>query len=195
MTSPGLFWHIYSSLFGPKRSPPTEPLIEPRTYYSYDSIYERLALIPSHHPPHEPTTLTSVNARAPFRVAYHVWKPRPSFKKSDPPPPDFRIAVVSARDTSVPTLTELSALFESVPLDEKASEKNQFQVLKDGYRNVILAVVDSGITSFLKFGDIGFGDELMYKWKPGAGRGGKSGGRGRGRGRGRGGGRTSRGGG
>jgi tRNA-splicing endonuclease subunit Sen54 len=119
-----------------------------------------------------------------------MWKPIPNFRKSDPPPPDFRIAVVNAREMGIPTLSQLSPLFDSVPLDTTAASKNMFQKLKDGYRNVIVAVVDSGVTSFLKFGDVGFADEVMYRRKPGAGRGGKYGG---GRG-GRGGARGGRGG-
>ncbi|KAH8154827.1 uncharacterized protein LAJ45_01358 [Morchella importuna] len=155
------------------------PIIGPGTYRSYDAIYTRLSLIPSHHPPRRPTHPVSAAAgRAPFRVAYNVWKPRPSFKKSDPPAPDFRVAVVSARETSLPTLRELAALFDSVPVDAETAAKAQFSRLKDGWRNVVLAVVDSGVTSYLKIGDVGFAGEEMWKWKPGAGRGGKRGGRG-----------------
>jgi tRNA-splicing endonuclease subunit Sen54 len=168
-------------------------MVSPGVYHSYESIYQRLALIPSHHPPHEPISLTSDNARLPYRIAYNMWKPQPKFKKSNPPPPDFRIAIVSSRDVGVPTLAQLSALFDSVPVDSTAAGKNMFQKLKDGYRNVIVAVVDSGVTSFLKFGDVGFGDELLYTRKPYAGRGGKHRGRG-GRGGGRGGTRGGRGG-
>ncbi|RPB07682.1 hypothetical protein P167DRAFT_560855 [Morchella conica CCBAS932] len=116
------------------------PIIGPGTYRSYDAIYTRLSLIPSHHPPRTPTHPVSAAAgRAPFRVAYNVWKPRPSFKKSDPPAPDFRVAVVSARETSLPTLRELAALFDSVPVDAETAAKAQFSRLKDGWRNVVLA--------------------------------------------------------
>lgn len=170
--------------------PAAGPLIAPGAYRSYPEIYQRLALIPSHHPPrssaHAPST---ASATAPFRIAYHIWKPRPNFKKSDPPPPDFRVAVVSARETSMPTLQELAGLFEGVPVDESVKEKSQFARLKEGWRNVVIAVVDSGVTSYIKVADVGFAGEEMWKVKPGGGRGGKGGGRGRGgRGGGRGGG-------
>ena len=191
---PGIFaqiYNIYNAFFGPQ---PSGPLISQCVYRTYESIYRNLALIPSHHPPHQTLPLDSSIARLPYRVAYHVWKPQPNFKKSDPPQPDFRVVVVSARDMGVPTLAQLSALFDSVPVDSKAAGKSMFQKLKDGHRNVILAVVDAGVTSFLKFGDVGFADEPLYMRKP-AGRGGK-GGRGvRGGGRGgRGGGRGGQGG-
>jgi tRNA-splicing endonuclease subunit Sen54 len=190
---PGLFNSLFNIIFGPKSLPSAGPLVSKSVYRSYEPIYQRLSLIPSHHPPHEPTPVDSGNARLPYRIAYHMWKPLPNFKKSDPPPPDFRIAVVNAGESGVPTLAQLSALFDSAPLDTTAARKNMFQRLKDGYRNVIVAVVDSGVTSFLKFGDVGFADEVLYRRKPGAGRGGKQGGRG-GRGGIRGGGRGGQGG-
>lgn len=180
---PGIFaqiYNIYNAFFGPQ---PSGPLVSRCVHRTYESIYRNLALIPSHHPPHQAIPLNSSDARLPYRIAYHVWKPQPNFKKSDPPPPDFRIAVVNARDMGVPTLAQLSALFNSVPIDSSAAGKNMFQKLKDGHRNVILAVVDAGVTSFLKFGDVGFADEPLYMRKP-AGRGGKGGRGGRGGGRG-----------
>ena len=48
---------------------------------------------------------------------------------------------------------------ESVPVNEGVKDKNVFVKLKDGWRNVVIAVVDSGVTSFLKMGDVGFGWE------------------------------------
>ncbi|KAL7272798.1 tRNA-splicing endonuclease subunit sen54 [Rhizina undulata] len=185
---PGLFQHLFSTLFT-TRPPPDGPLVPPGAYHSYPSIYSRLSLIPCHHPARK-TPATPAPPSPPFTVTYHVWKPRPHFKKSDPPPPDFRVCVIDSRDTPVPSLSQLSALFDSLPVDdEKAVDnKNVFQRLKDGRRNVVLAVVDSGVTSFIKFSDVGFGDEKMFSRKP-AGRGGKGGGRGRG-----GGGRGGRGG-
>jgi len=69
-------------------------------------------------------------------------------------------------------------------------EKQVYQRLRHGYRNVILAVVDQGVVSYLRVADAGFGQERIYErfGKGGGGkRGGKGGGRGgRGRGRGRG---------
>lgn len=84
----------------------------------------------------------------------------------------------SARDTNVPTLSQIAGLFSSAPFDPiPEKEKPQFQRLKDGHRNVILAVVDSGITSFLKLSDVEFGNEKMYLRKPASpkGKGGRGG--------------------
>ncbi|KAI5806715.1 tRNA-splicing endonuclease subunit sen54 N-term-domain-containing protein [Peziza echinospora] len=177
----GLFKSIFRTIFGPHRGGPSGPLIKNTMYQSYDDIYANLAIIPCHHPGKGTTTPSAVDTEAPFRVAYNVWKPQPHFKKSDPGEPDFRIAVVSARDTPLPTLPQLSALFDSIPFDKAYPAKNQFQKLKDGHKNIIIAIVDSGVTSFIKFGDVGFGDELIYKRKPpvrksgGGGRGGRGG--------------------
>ncbi|KAI9672044.1 MAG: tRNA-splicing endonuclease subunit sen54 [Trizodia sp. TS-e1964] len=118
------------------------------------------------------------------------------YRDYTPPPPDFRIAVVDARTTSVPTLAQISALLESTPYDEPPeSMKRHFsQKLRHGYRNVMLAVVDQGVVSYLRLCEAGFGQERIFERIPkkaGGGRGGKGGGcrRGRGVGRGSGGGR------
>ena len=79
-------------------------------------------------------------------------------------------------------------LLQSVPYDPppQSMDKQLYQKLKHGYRNVILAVVDQGVVSYVRIADAAFGKEKIYN-RPGRGRGGKrGGGRGRGRGRGRG---------
>ncbi|KAI9772187.1 MAG: tRNA-splicing endonuclease subunit sen54, partial [Candelina submexicana] len=116
--------------------------------------------------------------------------PSPKFKKSSPGPPDFRIAVINARTTSLPTLAELSALLESTPYapPPETMKTQNYQRLRYGYRNCVLAVVDQGVVSYLRVGDAGFGMEKMYErlGKGGGKRGGKGGRGGRGgRGRGR----------
>lgn len=103
----------------------------------------------------------------PFRVVLHAYRPSTPIKKSAWPPPDFRIAVVNTRETtSIPNLAQLGALLESTPLDPPNSEKMKRQVymrLRHGYRNVILAVVDQGITSYLRISDAAFGKEKLYE--------------------------------
>ena len=54
----------------------------------------KLSLIPYHHPADCTPVPTTSATEDPFRVAYHVWKPKPNFKKTNPGEPDFRIAVV-----------------------------------------------------------------------------------------------------
>lgn len=106
---------------------------------------------------------------APFRVVFHVYKPSTTVKKSAPPPPDFRIAVVNTREqTTLPTLSQLGDLLESTPLDPPKGEKMDRIMplrLRHGYRNVILAVVDQGVASFLRISDVAFGKEKIYENK------------------------------
>lgn len=149
----------------------------------------------------------------PLRPCFHVWKPHLNFKKSSPAtPPDFYIAVIDARhESTFPTLSQLDSLLRSVPPDPPtqplrdgakqgeggggaAKQQRQYQSrLKHGWRNVILAVVDEGVVSYLRIGEGAFGMEKLFELEGreagGGGGGGKRGGgsRGRGRGRGRGG--------
>lgn len=165
------------------------PLVRPGLYRSYPEIYRRLNLITFHDPTtqypyfssHEPWTDEA------FRTTYHVWKPgSPTFKKSAPGEPDFRIAVVNARETTMPTLEQMTALMETVPYDPPDEKSQLYQKLKHGYKNVILAIVDQGVVSYLRISDAGFGKEKLYERK-GKGPVGKRGGRGGRGGRGRGG--------
>lgn len=117
-----------------------------------------------------------------FRITYHIWKPgSPTYKKSDPGPPDFRIAVINARETSIPTLAQLGALLDTTPYAPPVQDAQLYVKLRNGYKNVILAIVDQGVTSYLRVADAGFGNEKLYarKSKP---PGGKKGGGGRGKG-------------
>ncbi|OLL25377.1 putative tRNA-splicing endonuclease subunit sen54 [Neolecta irregularis DAH-3] len=139
------------------------PLVPPGVYHTYAEIFKKLQIIPSHSnkilPSLSPSTEPSL------RITYNVWKPDSNFKKTAPGPPDFRIAVVDAITQCVPNLQQLSNLFDEIPLD-KIQSNNPFGRLKSGSRNVILAVVDSGLTSFLRFNDISFSDEKIWEGGP-----------------------------
>ncbi|KAI9746871.1 MAG: hypothetical protein M4579_007572, partial [Chaenotheca gracillima] len=129
-THMGLLKRLFGSLFaskGPPAPPPMGPLVGPGLYRSYGDIYRLLQLIPTHtssiqakQDPSAPSNPSTV-PEPPFRIAFHVYKPSPTFRKSSPGIPDFRIAVLSARDASTPTLAQLSALFDSVPFDPHPS--------------------------------------------------------------------------
>lgn len=151
-------------------------------------IYRLLQIVPFHDPTTPPQFSKSdvpSSHENPFHITYNVWKPNTPFKKTAPGPPDFYISVVNARETSLPTQSQLNDLLATVPYDPPKTDGNLYQKLKHGYRNVVLAVVDQGVTSYLRLADAGFGMEKLYD-RPPRGRGGKRGGfRGRGRGRGR----------
>lgn len=200
----GVFAQFYKSLFDtPLPEPPLSgPLVTPGVYRSYNSIYRLLTLIPAHDPA-EPTDRESLRSSASMghptspthpriRPAFYVWKPASDFKKSAPPPPDFRIAVINAREEGFPVLEQLDDLLQSVPFDPPppGSEGQTYRRVKHGWRNVLLAVVDQGVVSYMRVADAGFGKEKVYEAR-GRARGGKRGGfngsgRGRGGGRGRG---------
>lgn len=198
---------LVSWLFTPRRGescPSLGPLVAPGLYRNYTDIFRALALIPYYdttekdlesasmeHPRQNPR----MNPPPPFRIHFHVWKPSAaaSYRKSAPPPPDYRICVVDARVvTSIPTLSQINALLDSQPEDSLSKDKaaKLETRIKHGRRNVLLAVVDMGVVSYLRLSDACFGGEKLYEEKighgvKGRGRGGAAW-RGRGKGHGQG---------
>ncbi|KAI1372292.1 tRNA-splicing endonuclease subunit sen54 N-term-domain-containing protein [Hypoxylon crocopeplum] len=184
--------------------PPYGPLVKSGLYRSYNPIFAQLALIPRHQPTPNPH-ISTPSPEEPFNIHFHVWKSSTAFSKTKPPAPDFRIAVADGRASSVPTLEQLTALLERrTPWDPPAPPKKRegaglmYQRLKHAWRNAIVAVVDGGLISYLRFGEMAFAEERLYERIGGGGRGAKGkrggkfgrggrGGRGGGRGRGRGG--------
>lgn len=63
-----------------------------------------------------------------------------------------------------------------MPDDPAQHEAQMYQKLRHGYRNVLIAVVDQGVVSYMRFADAGFGCERLYERKSKAGPGGKKGG-------------------
>ncbi|ROT43310.1 hypothetical protein SODALDRAFT_319795 [Sodiomyces alkalinus F11] len=201
-TTPRTLWQWLFSLLskGSNTGPsPVGPLVKPGLYRSYVPVYDQLELLWRYKPLAERPEPAAA-PEAPYKVFYHVWRPSKHavFTKSDPPPPDFRIAVVDARDTSVPSLEEVTALLASTPHDAAdpawVGAGKMYQRLKHGHRNVLIAVVDRGLVNFMRFGEGTFGEEKLFERFDGrgsnqrggkrGGRGGRGGGRGRGRGRG-----------
>lgn len=197
MWSLGLLRHAWRNMFVPRAASEAEqkagPLVKPGVYRNYGmslifnesiwvtilttksaEIYRRLAIIPSYD-------LTAKKASEPtdpsFRITYHLWKPgSPHYKKSSPGVPDFRIAVVNARETTFPTLAQLSALIDTQPCMPPKSEAQLYAKIRNGYKSVILAVVDQGVTSYLRLADAGFAREKLFERKPPAARKGGKGG-------------------
>ncbi|GAA5895433.1 hypothetical protein JCM6882_006249 [Rhodosporidiobolus microsporus] len=127
-----------------------ESLVAGARWTSYDQIFSRLQIIPTcapHTPsrplraplPHTPSPLTPLRpkpadqtvglegtegnwAEYPYQTFYHVYKPATKYKKNNPPPPDFRLVIVNAATTPLPTLFELSSLFATLPLPDNYDE-------------------------------------------------------------------------
>jgi len=100
-----------------------------------------------------------------MNVSFHVYKPDNAYKKTQPGPPDFYISVVDARHSNIPSEPDLDALLRQTPYHAPAGKQTIYRKLKNGYRNVILAVVDNGVISFLNVSDAGFGCERLWENK------------------------------
>lgn len=199
----GLIHRICSWLFRPQRGescPSLGPLVAPGLYRSYADIFRALSLIPFHNPQETHSTTSndapsittqqtapsqpSHTPQPPYRIHFHAWKPNTNYKKTSPPPPDYRICVLDARTTSMPTLTQIGDLLDSMPDDFVTKDKvGRLEArIKHGKRNVILAVVDVGIVSYLRLSDACFGADKLFEQKfgprvkgKGQGRGGRPG--------------------
>lgn len=167
------------------------PLVKPGLYRSYADIYRLLQVIPTHDRTAPPKFHLDSDPSNPFRIHFDVYKSGTGkFRKAHRGPPDFRVAVINARETSIPTADQLNDLLATTPYDPPNPQDQMYKKLKHGSRNVILAVVDNGIPSYIRFADSDFSDVKLYERNGKAPRGkgsgrGRGGGRGRGRGRGR----------
>ncbi|KAJ5356946.1 hypothetical protein N7517_011555 [Penicillium concentricum] len=168
----GMLGSLFNWIHDPRStaSTATGPIIGTGIHRHYMDVYRKLAIIPWYDPATAPERHPA-DTTPPFRVVFHVYKPSTPFKKSAPPTPDFRVAVVSTRDqTTMPTMTQLGALLESTPLDPPRGEKMDrmmYMRLRHGYRNVVMAVVDQGVVSYLRVADSAFGKEKLYENKGG----------------------------
>ncbi|OQD90462.1 hypothetical protein PENANT_c001G05252 [Penicillium antarcticum] len=178
----GILGSLFKWIHDPRKtaSTATGPIVGFGIHRHYMDVYRKLAIIPWYDPVTAPPSKLS-DTTPPFRVVFHIYKPSTPFKKSAPPAPDFRVAVVSTRDqTTMPALPQLGALLESTPLDPPHGEKMQrmmYMRLRHGYRNVVMAVVDQGVVSYLRIADSAFGKEKLFETKGGP-QGNKRGGRG-----------------
>ncbi|USP74132.1 uncharacterized protein yc1106_01406 [Curvularia clavata] len=126
------------------------PLIKPGLYRSYNDIYRLLKLIPTHDRTAPPSFILPPSTDNPYRVHFDVYRTSAKFRKSARGPPDFRICVVDARTTSIPTGAQLNDLMAQVPEDRPKESAQPYQKLKHGSRNVVLAVVDNGMPNYIR---------------------------------------------
>ncbi|KAG2123798.1 tRNA-splicing endonuclease subunit sen54 N-term-domain-containing protein, partial [Suillus clintonianus] len=83
---------------------------------SYGKIFKSLRVIPAGHSiaPHS-SRATPVVPSSPYKIFYNMYKPSTNFRKTSPPQPDFQIVVINARTAFVPSLYELTELFDVLP--------------------------------------------------------------------------------
>ncbi|KAF3908122.1 hypothetical protein ABW21_db0208574 [Orbilia brochopaga] len=171
----GIFGALYSSVFlSDWRRGPVDPyrtLLQPGAYRNYRDIYNRLLVPPRTL---EPPTTRDRDPR--FAITFHVWKPRPNFKKSSPGPPDFYISVLSTKDTKMPSLTQIEGLFDEIP-ETPPRQTGVYQLLKEGRKSVVLAVVDYGVISYMRCSDSRFPEHVLDVDPPSTAKGGKGKGR------------------
>ncbi|KAK5095036.1 tRNA-splicing endonuclease subunit sen54 [Exophiala xenobiotica] len=195
----------------------TGPLISPGLFRNYGDIFRQLHLIPYYQyntghptpqtdtrdladsdsdPSRSRTEATGSDDDQPLLPTYHVNKPSSlqGYKKSAPPPPHYTVVVLDARNSTVPTSSQIGNLLTLMPDDPlpDADKKRLETRIKHGTKSVLLAVVDSGLVSYMRISSGGFSpgnilweeNEKRGKMRGGAKRGGGRRGRGRGRGRG-----------
>ncbi|KAG6812625.1 hypothetical protein H0H92_001844 [Tricholoma furcatifolium] len=86
---------------------------------NYASLFRSLRFIPSghsialRHP--NPVKRSEAKNNSPYQIFYNLYKPSTPFKRSAPPLPDFQVVVINARTTPMPTLQELTDLFDVLP--------------------------------------------------------------------------------
>ncbi|KAG8630072.1 hypothetical protein KVT40_001691 [Elsinoe batatas] len=152
----------------------TGPLADKKIFRSYPDVYRSLAMIDWY----DPTSQRDSSAKPrdqKLQITWNVWKPNNTvYKKSKPGPPDFRIAVMDSRSTGLPSLADLAGLVDTQPYQPPPANMQLYAKLKHGYKSVILAVVDEGVTSFIRLTDAAFGLEPLYEKssKPTKGKGG-----------------------
>ncbi|KAJ7200687.1 tRNA-splicing endonuclease subunit sen54 N-term-domain-containing protein [Mycena rebaudengoi] len=83
---------------------------------NYGAIFRSLRFIPNgHRIPLLPVTPTPLDKASPYRIFFNVHKPGTSYRKSAPDLPDYQIVVINARTTPMPSLHELTDLFNVSP--------------------------------------------------------------------------------
>lgn len=170
---PNLLHRLHSLLWSTVyREPKTGFLNRTHIYRGYPEVYRRLALVQCHtfSPPtgssHSSPShiIPTPNPREnPLQMTFDLWKPNTHFRKSDPGEPHFRVTVLDSQNQHLPDLPDLNHLFDSIPLtDQTDMSDNPIARLKSGFRNVVLAIVDMGVISFLSLGDVSFHDDPIY---------------------------------
>lgn len=217
--STSLIWRLMSWLFKSEAKPlcmpcynsAAGPLLAPGLFQTYGDMFRQLYLISQHDAILDSTQVRSdvsqpdleiqsqpSGEEPPLLPTFYVHKPSAlaGYRKSAPLPPNYIVVVLDARKTTIPTSAQIGDLLASMPdEDVDAMSKKRLETrIKNGSKAVLLAIVDSGLVSYLRLSSGGFGPG-NWLWednerKGKLTRGAKGGG---GRGRGRGGGRGGRG--
>lgn len=209
-----LLSRIYTTICTPFLTTSTiRSIIQPGLWSTYDSLFNRLRITSSKQLP------SSIPPSQRFEITFDVYRPDSPYKKTSPGTPPFRIVVVDAQNTSIPTLHELGYLLSQVEPDapdqigpksakqrrdelgdkhkqsqKKPKERKEATVaatstapaqtlrpqrakpprqnfmphsldlrkLRFGQKGIIFACVDSGMISFMRFGDVEFNKQPLF---------------------------------
>lgn len=107
---------------------------------SYDAVFSSLQIVPSGHDfwlpsdsnhsatrptasPAVPSTTVQQAIGGEARPSndhlkpfYYAWRPATVYRKSHPPPPEFRIVILNARTTPVPSVWQFESIFAQIPI-------------------------------------------------------------------------------
>ncbi|KIY72793.1 hypothetical protein CYLTODRAFT_486032 [Cylindrobasidium torrendii FP15055 ss-10] len=187
----------------PARPPPSGPSLLDRVKRIFISIFA--PLLPSYASLFRtmrsrvvaPLTPTSLRlppppSTTPYTPLWNLYKPQNNtpFKKSSPGPAPWQLVVINARTTPMPTLQELTALFDIAPPSEIPPPKippklrpapkfqwfkpqtwfakpslpprNPFVGLRAGKKTAVIAVVDTGNVGFFRFMQGAFEEVEMH---------------------------------
>lgn len=102
---------------------------------SYDAVFRSMQIVPSGHdfwlPSSTSSTPTPEEATSTVKLApptkpvdeseglkpyYYAYRPATLYRKSHPPPPEFRIVILNARTTPLPSVWEFERIFAQIPI-------------------------------------------------------------------------------
>ncbi|CAO3667784.1 unnamed protein product [Umbelopsis ramanniana] len=144
-------WHVgcrTGALWVWQRDHVTHPLL-PRiqSHFNYASIFSTLRTIPSTRSAYVPSARLHV-------IDYDVHKPLPTWKKTNPGQPTYRVSVFRASD-HFPTPLGLQQLFHDNRI-LSTQQQQKYPLIPFGEEsNLVISVVDGseGICSFVRFND------------------------------------------
>lgn len=115
---------------------------------SYDAVFSSLQIVPSGHDfylassssPSSSTTITAAvdstatiqlpsknthptsSAKVGLQPFYYAYRPATLYRKSHPPPPEFRIVILNARTHPLPSIWGFESIFAQIPIPGSDSE-------------------------------------------------------------------------
>ncbi|KDN52834.1 hypothetical protein K437DRAFT_242961 [Tilletiaria anomala UBC 951] len=104
----------------------------------YGDVFSELQFIPEYSASKPKGLQEDKNGRGKgLQPCFYAWRPATMFKRTDPPPPEFRIAVCAAKDVNLPSLVQFSDLFssEALPDGDAQGELDRLRMLEQAQRN------------------------------------------------------------